>query len=392
MKGEIALSDSVFILAARKLYHWLLRQTGLPPALANRLRTQAARFGVPTQTDMPIEAQSLNGNLVPIPLEPFENAAPSQMSPLGQNEAMNSNNNPWNTDKPFNIAGMWFSAQLCNEVINRAISGNESVGASQYLVEKYLKDFPDTRALVVGSNEGYMTTSLRQYGYRGAITETDIADKAMERAAAKYKELGLTGITQVLADLNKDVIPGEFDFIVAEGVLHHIEQIEFCLKNLFNSLRPGGLLIAIEYIGPVRFQLSDLNVQWINAALDAMPRSLRPFDSTERLEFPPSPADAARVYYVAASEEAIRQFDPSEACIGEILDELLCRQFAVLERKGFGGTLLSYMTGHFDFERSNHDPFAREWLNCLITLEQTVIKSGILPDHFCFYVLKKDSQ
>ena len=150
---------------------------------------------------------------------------------------MSSNNNPWNTDQPFNIAGMWFSAQSCNETINLAISGDEKIGAAQYLVEKYLKDFPDTHTLVVGSNEGNITLSLRQFGYRGAITETDVADKAMERAAARYKELGLEGITQNLADLNKDSIPGNFDFIVAEGVLHHIEQIEFCLNNLADSLR-----------------------------------------------------------------------------------------------------------------------------------------------------------
>jgi len=301
--------------------------------------------------------------------------------------------NPWNADKPYDISGMWLAAGVCQQFINRAISGNKMVGATQYMVEKYLRGASDSSLsiLVVGSNEGNMTVGLRGFGFAGHITETDIADKAMRRAANRYNSLGLTNITQIQADLNKVAIAGPFDVIIAEGVLHHIDNIDFCLDNLLKSLRPNGLLLAVEYIGPIRFQLSDLNLQWINAALDAMPRQLRPFEKGVRANFPPTAEDAARVYYVVGSEEVIRELDPSEACIGEILDDRLRSKFDVLERKGFGGTLLSYMTGHFDFARSNSDPFARDWLKCLINLEQTVIQTGILKDHFCFYALRSPS-
>ena len=299
--------------------------------------------------------------------------------------------NPWNTDQPYDISGMWLTAEACQRSINQSISSNELIGATQYIVNKFLGVSVQSNlsTLVVGSNEGNMTVGLRQFGYTGSITETDVAEKAMKRAANRYKSLGLNRITQVRADLNRDSIPGPFDVIIAEGVLHHIENIDFCLDNLFNSLRPGGLLLAVEYIGPVRFQLSELNLQWINAALDAMPRQLRPFESDARANFPPSAEDASRVYYVVGSEEVIRKLDPSEACIGEVLDDLLCRKFRVLERKGFGGTLLSYMTGHFDFTRSNSDPYANDWLKCLINIEQTIIRTGIMKDHFCFYALQK---
>lgn len=310
---------------------------------------------------------------------------------LRRNQRIKMTTNPWNADKPYDISGMWLAASACQQHINKAISGNGLVGAAQYMVEKYLGNGPNSRlsTLVVGSNEGNMTVGLREFGYTGRITETDIAEKAMQRAAGRYSALGLGNITQVQADLNKMAIPGPFDVIIAEGVLHHIENIDFCLENLLKSLKPNGLLLAVEYIGPVRFQLSELNLQWINASLDAMPRQLRPFDKGVRPHFPPSTEDAARVYYVVGDENVIRALDPSEACIGEILDDRLRSKFEVLERKGFGGTLLSYMTGHFDFARSNTDPYAREWLKCLINLEQTVIKTGILSDHFCFYALRK---
>ena len=40
--------------------------------------------------------------------------------------------------------------------------------------------------------------------------------------------------------------------------------------------RPEGFLFAAEFEGPVRFQLSELQVSWINAALSILPKALRP--------------------------------------------------------------------------------------------------------------------
>jgi 2-polyprenyl-3-methyl-5-hydroxy-6-metoxy-1,4-benzoquinol methylase len=57
------------------------------------------------------------------------------------------------------------------------------------------------------------------------------------------------------------------DFIVAEGVLHHVANLEPCLRHLHELLEPDGLLIAVEFEGPFRFQLEERQVRWINAAL-----------------------------------------------------------------------------------------------------------------------------
>jgi hypothetical protein len=130
-------------------------------------------------------------------------------------------------------------------------------------------------------------------------------------------------------------------------------------------------------------------LEWVNAALNVMPKTLRPIPPDDKPEYPPSKNDMSKVYYVVGDEEVIKGIDPSEACIGEVLDSKLCSKFNVIERKGFGGTLLSYMTGHFDFSRTHTDPFAQRWLQTLIEIEEAVISSGILSDHFCFYALSR---
>jgi len=79
-------------------------------------------------------------------------------------------------------------------------------------------------------------------------------------------------------------------------------------------------------------------------------------------------------------------FDPSEAIIGPRLPGAVEERFEIVERTGFGGTLLSYMTGHFDFARANHDPFADDWLRVLMGIEDTLVRHGVLADEFVFLV------
>jgi hypothetical protein len=138
----------------------------------------------------------------------------------------------------------------------------------------------------------------------------------------------------------------------------------------------------------VRFQLSALQIQWINAALAVLPRVLRPLPVDAQALHPATAAENAAIGYAAASEESVIAFDPSEAICGPLLKKLIPTIFEVIERNPFGGTLLSYMTQHFDFERSNSDGFSRGWLKVLMQIEETLISTGILDDEFVFYVLR----
>ena len=305
--------------------------------------------------------------------------------------------NPWNSDIPFNYASMWIGAKECLKSIQQRTSNDNSLHWLPYSVKKYMgpamdplkaaKPLDQYRCLILGSNEGWMERMLCESGFKGEIIASDIADKALHRAADAAKERGFTNIRHVLADLNTAQFEGPFDFIVAEGVLHHIVNIEQCLRMLESCLTADGYVFAVEFEGPVRFQLSDLQVQWINAALGVLPRGLRPLPVDSRAFYPATPAENLRIKYHPPTEESIAAFDPSEAICGPMLKQLIPKVFEVVERNPFGGTLLSYMTQHFDFERSNVDDFSRAWLKILMELEQTLISTGILEDEFVFYVL-----
>ena len=306
--------------------------------------------------------------------------------------------NPWNSDAPYSLAGMWFNSRVCLRAINRKISGDPNVSWFDYVLATYMAEAlgrrvsvrpqEDYSCLLLGSNEGWMERTLCAEGFVGRITATDIAENALARARAASADEGITNVEYVLADLNEAHFDGPFDFIVAEGVLHHIDRLDHCLPMLCDALSDDGILVMVEFEGPVRFQLSELQVRWINAALGAVPRALRPFDSADGV-FPPSAEDVRGVHFVRPTEAAIRAVDPSEAISGPALKKLLPETFEIVERTGYGGTLLSYMTGHFDFDRTNEDDFAAAWAEVLIVIEDTLIRTGILEDDFVFTVARK---
>jgi hypothetical protein len=142
----------------------------------------------------------------------------------------------------------------------------------------------------------------------------------------------------------------------------------------------------VEYVGPRRFQLPELQTRWIRAALNLLPRELRPLPRDGDGRAPASPEECEAIRYSPPSEASIVAFDPSEAVIGPRLLRAVEARFRLIERTGFGGTLLSYMTGHFDFARANHDPFADDWLRLLMGIEDTLIRQGVLADDFVFMV------
>lgn len=292
--------------------------------------------------------------------------------------------NPWNEAKPFDYSGTWLGCRTVRRHVNLKTTSDPELDWFQGALRGYLDARLDGRCLMLGASEGRRVRELCEAGFRGEIVATDIADKALDRARRSLA--GYDNVTYVLADLNHDRFVGPFDFIVAEGVLHHVERLEPCLCHLAELLAPDGLLIAVEYEGPFRFQLDACQVAWINAALAVLPGELRPFWQGQHGR-PPDLDFLSRVYYVAPSEESIRGIDPSEAVSGWRLRELLPQLFRVQRRVGFGGTLLSYMSGHFPFERADDDPYVDRFLSLLLQIEDALIDTGVLDDEFVYYEL-----
>lgn len=104
----------------------------------------------------------------------------------------------------------------------------------------------------------------------------DLASGAIEGARQRAAEVGMSQLAYGVADLNEHAWPHEaYDLIVANGALHHLRNLESVCPGLRRALRPGGVLLATEYVGPAYQDHSPRQLELINSAAFLVPPELR---------------------------------------------------------------------------------------------------------------------
>jgi SAM-dependent methyltransferase len=269
----------------------------------------------------------------------------------------------------------WAEFPPCTAYINRLVSGGESKGWLEFvagLIEK-----PGELGLSICCGSGYVERQALELGMARAMEGTDISEDALEIARRSAEGLP---ITYRRLDLNRDELePGRYDFVVSAAGLHHVTNLEHCVHQLWRSLKPGGLLLMNEFVGPDRFQWTDEQLEEMNRLFVPLPvekrHNLMTGVTSERIERRPL------AYMIEADpSEAVR----SSEIIGTV--SLFFEPFVVRE---FGGTVLHPMlegiAGNFDME----DEKDRAVVRSLIEAEERLVSSGELPADFLILAGRK---
>ncbi len=259
-----------------------------------------------------------------------------------------------------------------------------TTGRPEYYWIDYLRDqyFQDGRAgdvLSVGCGEGAIERLFKERGFVfDSITGIDLSEKCIQAAEARAREVSLAPrIAYMAADLNRCELPRRaFDFIFFFHSLHHVKELEFVLGGCAKALRPRGILMANEFVGPSRFQWTDKQLQLANDIFRLLPAPLR-YDLTHK---------NTKTEIRRPSVEEMMQADPSEAVRSAEIEALLRRYFQILEEKNWGGTLNHLIfedtAGNYDLEHPWHNAI----LELLIHHENCLIENGVLPSNYKFFV------
>ena len=150
---------------------------------------------------------------------------------------------------------------------------------SASLLAKFAKPI---KALSLGCGFGVIERVLRRYDYCQLIHGVDVAEGAIEGARKAAQEEGLDGLTYEVADLNTAKLPKEtYDAVYVHAALHHVFQLEHLLDQIKQTLKPGGLFVVYEYIGPSQMQFPRRDLEL--AACLALPAEQRgPVDRADR--------------------------------------------------------------------------------------------------------------
>lgn len=208
----------------------------------------------------------------------------------------------------------------------------------------------------------------------------DASSVSLEIAGRMAAEQSVTNIQFQSADLNRLSLPPEtFDVVLMNMSLHHVKELRPALSQVRRSLRSNGFLIANEFVGPRQFQFTDLQLGLVRKLLAVLPERYRQDSTTGKL----------KTEYVRLPVEHWNVTDPSEAIRSDQILQELERQFRIVERVDYGGTILHLLLEHIVQNFDAADEEGMTILRLLGRIEDLLIGNHALPSDFVFLVARK---
>ena len=236
---------------------------------------------------------------------------------------------------------------------------------------------PRGMGLSLCCGDGHVERDFLRYGLCQAAEGMDASADAIEVCQREAEAAGLSDrLGYRVADAERARLrAGSYDVVVAWMALHHLRRLDHVFGEVRRALKPGGIFIANEYVGPARFQVPPRQVAVINAVLQGLPEDLRRLRAggiKERFD-PPTLAE-------------IIGHDPSEAVCSHRILPLLRRHFVVVECIEYGGTVLNWVLSGIIQNFRPDDPEHREWLDRLYAAEREMLESGEFASDFAFVI------
>lgn len=215
---------------------------------------------------------------------------------------------------------------------NKIISGDENKSYEHYVAENYLRDKTNLRFLSLGSGVCSHELIFASYPQFSEVKCVDFSENLLKTAEAIAKEKGFTNMVFSSENVNEMQLPeNSLDVVLFHSSLHHFENVDKLLNKIKLALKPNGILVLNDFIGPHRLQYPKEQIHAINHILKYhIPKKFRKRYQTGILKESISGPGYFRMYLA----------DPSEAIESEKILPSLRNHFTTLEEKNVGGDLL----------------------------------------------------
>jgi 2-polyprenyl-3-methyl-5-hydroxy-6-metoxy-1,4-benzoquinol methylase len=223
----------------------------------------------------------------------------------------------------------------------------------------------------IGCGVGNLERDLIRQGIVSEVTGIDVSETCIQKAVELAGEAGyLSQITYECRDAH-EWLRGASDLaaVFFHGSLHHLDHLDELLGLARRSLRPDGFLFLDEYVGRSRdeWRLRDLLLH--NILYYLLPKSVR------------------RVGRIRAP---INYYDPTEAIRSSQIEGAVEAHFEVLERRDYGGNLLSIIYGNLLRPSQGSDPAEfEESVAFLLDVEDVLLRHPRLTrsQSYCTVIL-----
>ena len=275
-------------------------------------------------------------------------------------------------------ASLWTNNEIVMRHIYRLISGGSEEHWLSWFFNHYLEaGTVFEKSLSVCCGDGAHELGIANTGKVRFIRGFDLSEGAIAQTNAAFEKAAIPqgSYAFAVADANDLQMEDRFDLILSTGALHHVTNLEGLLSKLSSMLGIEGYFVVLEYVGPNRFQWTDIQLRVINGILCQLdPRYLK---ENKRIELGrPSIADMIKI-------------DPSEAVRSEEILGLLPEYFAIEYLRDFNGTIMHQLYPLLDARLTNTDaPDFDSIVRMILWIEDYLIREKVLSSDFAFAICR----
>jgi len=325
----------------------------------------------------------------------------------------------------------WLENAEMQRYANRRITGDPELNWMSYCLSTHFSGrLPLQRCLSLACGAGRLERSLGQLGAFRECDAYDIARESIALAKRLAAEEGLHGINYEVRNINELCLhESSYDAVFIDSGAHHFSCLEAVFGSTRRALRPGGLLVMNEYVGPNRFQFPPGQKEIANSCLNLIPMKYRTLrsnptsvgtiasghaDRVDPLHLASRIADKLRDRNLISSLKRrfklhrsrrskgpqfkmsvdfptardVEAFDPSEAVRSQDIIPVLRNEFEIIEMKGWGGNILQFLLVDIAGNFTDDDPSALSLLHMLENIEETLVDCRHFESDFAFIVAR----
>jgi len=228
-------------------------------------------------------------------------------------------------------SAVYYSGRYWNELpqvvayMSEAFTGDPTKWWVDAFKERFCPE-PLRRGLVLNCGNGWVERELVDKQILGTVTAFDYSWDLLGEAA---RDRGARAIHYVRADANTVAFaPDCLDAVFNVAALHHVQYLDRLCRMLCEALKPSGVLVSFDYIGPHRNQYSRRHWRRVVRVNRRLPPAVR----KRPLRRPHLPT--------------MLRTDPTEAIHSELILPVVTRYFDVFERHDTGGGIAYELLTH----------------------------------------------
>lgn len=270
----------------------------------------------------------------------------------------------------------WWNVPAVRARWNEKITGDPSLGYPEWVRERFLKGKNGLHMVSPGCGTGSHEQLFAPFAEIGSIMAFDISAASIARArenAGTKTDYRVLDFYEWMKEENDPC-----DILLFYSSLHHFKDLHELIPALRNKLKPGGLLIVHEYVGPDRMMWTREQLAEVRRLLKTLPDAYRKFAMGKGVK--------TRHYRPGLWRTLLS--DPSESIESSRIVPLLNTHFQPLYQQDLGGNILHLLLKDIAHHFTGNDEKTGMLLQTLFEAEDAFLEKQASDFHFGVYGLK----